>query len=70
MDFWASLEHDLRYKKELPLIEEIQDELRECAETIAVTDRKMMEIRDKIQKMIESRDEIEENLQSRIDGEK
>ena len=70
MDFWASLEHDLRYKKELPLIEEIQDELRECAETIAVTDRKMMEIRDKIQKMIESRDEIEESLQSRIDGEK
>ncbi len=69
MDFWASLEHDLRYKKELPLIEEIQDELRECAETIATTDLKMMEIRDKIQKMTESRSEIEEDLQRRIDGE-
>ena len=49
MDFWASLEHDLKYKKELPDMDEIHSQLKECAETIADTDRKMMEIRDKIE---------------------
>lgn len=49
MDFWASLEHDLKYKKELPDMDEIHAQLKECAETIADTDRKMMEIRDKIE---------------------
>ncbi len=49
MDFWASLEHDLRYKRELPVPEELQEELRECAETIALTDKRMMDIRDKIE---------------------
>ncbi len=57
MDFWASLEHDLRYKKDIPVIEEIQDELRECAETIAMTDNKMMEIRDKIENLQKRKDE-------------
>ena len=51
MDFWASLEHDLRYKKELLVTEELQEELRVCAETIAITDTKMMEIRDKIEEL-------------------
>ena len=49
MDFWASLEHDLRYKKELLVTEDLQEELRVCAETIAFTDNKMMEIRDQIE---------------------
>ena len=49
MDFWASLEHDLKYKKEIPDVDAIQQELKECAETIADTDRRMMEIRDKIE---------------------
>ena len=57
MDFWATLEHDLRYKKELPLVQEIQDELHECAEAIAMTDNKMMEIRDKIELFQKMRDE-------------
>lgn len=57
MDFWATLEHDLRYKKDLPLIQEIQDELHECAEAIAMTDNKMMEIRDKIEVYQKLRDE-------------
>ena len=57
MDFWATLEHDLRYKKDLPLIQEIQDELHECAEAIAMTDNKMMEIRDKIEGYQKLRDE-------------
>ena len=31
MDFWASLEHKIRYKKELPVNEEVENELYECA---------------------------------------
>jgi putative GTP pyrophosphokinase len=49
MDFWASLEHELKYKKEIPDVEEIQGMLKECADTISDTDRKMMEIRDMIE---------------------
>ena len=48
MDFWASLEHQLKYKHSIPNEEEIVAELTECAETIAATDRRMMEIRDRI----------------------
>ena len=44
MDFWASLEHELKYKHDI----ENENELRECAEVISNTDMKMLEIRDKI----------------------
>lgn len=44
MDFWASLEHELRYKTETKIPEGIRRELRHCAETIAMTDREMQEI--------------------------
>ncbi len=49
MDFWASLEHQLRYKKDLKDSKEIEKELMECAQTIADTDLRMMNIRDKIE---------------------
>jgi putative GTP pyrophosphokinase len=48
MDFWASLEHKIRYKKNLPDAEEIAAELLECANTIAATDQKMLAIREKM----------------------
>ena len=48
MDFWASLEHRMKYKQEVDNADEIIHELKECADTIAETDRKMMAIRDKI----------------------
>ena len=49
MDFWASLEHKVRYKKNIGgNAEEIADELRSCAEDISVLDRRMQEIRNKI----------------------
>ncbi|HZK32989.1 MAG TPA: GTP pyrophosphokinase family protein [Tissierellaceae bacterium] len=51
MDFWASLEHQLKYKKDLEDSKEIEEELRECAETIANTDLQMMNIRNKIESM-------------------
>lgn len=44
MDFWASLEHQMKYKKELDHSDEIAEELRNCAETIAKTDLRMQSI--------------------------
>lgn len=44
MDFWASLEHELRYKAQNPVSESIRQELRDCAEIIAQTDQRMQEI--------------------------
>ena len=48
MDFWASLEHRLKYKQDIENADAIIEELKQCADTIAATDAKMMEIRDKI----------------------
>ena len=48
MDFWASLEHQLKYKKNIEEEEKIINELKECATLISYTDIKMQEIRDKI----------------------
>lgn len=44
MDFWASLEHQLRYKSKGEIPQFIAKELKECAETIAETDLKMERI--------------------------
>lgn len=48
MDFWASLEHKLKYKKDMENAEEIVARLKACAESIEVLDYQMQEIRDKI----------------------
>lgn len=49
MDFWASLEHKVKYKKEITAnIEEISNELRLCADEISKLDLKMQDIRRKI----------------------
>jgi putative GTP pyrophosphokinase len=44
MDFWAALEHGIRYKSSDEVPPFIVDELRECADIIARTDDKMQEI--------------------------
>lgn len=49
MDFWASLDHQMKYKRDLDDAGEISEELKECAEIIAQTDRKMLSIRRKIE---------------------
>ena len=41
MDFWASLEHTIRYKKDLPINVEIETELKECADSSRAWDGKM-----------------------------
>ena len=50
MDFWASLEHKLRYKKDIDpkTAEELADELEACAKVSAELDEKMLHIRDRI----------------------
>ena len=49
MDFWASLEHKIRYKKELPVNEEVENELYECAIVSAELENRM----ERIQKLVD-----------------
>ena len=44
MDFWASLEHRLKYKRSEDIPQEIRERLRDCAERIAGIDREMQDI--------------------------
>ena len=48
MDFWASLEHQLKYKKDIDDAESIMYELRACADVINRTDYHMQSLRDRI----------------------
>lgn len=50
MDFWASLEHKLKYKKHIKKAESISDELFYCAELISQLDGRMQQIREKIER--------------------
>lgn len=54
MDFWASLEHKLRYKKNINLeeIERLEKDLIECSEISASLDKRMEEIRSRIEKRL------------------
>ncbi|MBS5885827.1 GTP pyrophosphokinase family protein [Clostridium sp.] len=54
MDFWASLEHKLRYKKNISLEEAeiISKELLECSEISATLDKRMEGIRNRIEKRL------------------
>ena len=45
MDFWASLEHQLRYKKDVAFTDEMAQELFECARLSAELDKRMGELR-------------------------
>lgn len=44
MDFWASLEHQLHYKKDYIMPANISQELKSCADTIADTDNRMQNL--------------------------
>lgn len=48
MDFWASLEHKLKYKRDVKDTDEIVRQLKSCADSIEQLDYQMQEIRDKI----------------------
>ena len=48
MDFWASVDHKLKYKKDIDNTEEIVRLLKACADSIEALDYQMQEIRNKI----------------------
>lgn len=52
MDFWASLEHKLRYKNNIDEseVELLERELIECSEISAALDKRMEEIRNRIER--------------------
>ena len=44
MNFWASTEHQLRYKKEREFTADMHKQLRRCADLMARADRKMQRL--------------------------
>ena len=50
MDFWASLEHQLRYKRANEFTEEMARELYECAQLSAALDNRMDHLRKSVHK--------------------
>lgn len=54
MDFWASLEHQLKYKQDIPDQQTIIAQLKSCADVIHATDKKMLDIRKRIEEMADT----------------
>lgn len=50
MDFWASLEHKIRYKFESEAPNNINEDLLECANIIASLDEKMLSLNNEIER--------------------
>ena len=59
MDFWATLEHQMKYKKEIKDGEKIIEELRQCAIVINKIDEKMLTLRKSIDEAEDMVDEFE-----------
>ena len=53
MDFWASLEHQMKYKREIPDQQHIVAQLKSCAEDIARVDMEMMDIRRRLEELVD-----------------
>ena len=58
MDFWATLEHKLKYKKNIPEseAEELAKELLECADISASLDARMEQIRKRVAEAVKDDD--------------
>lgn len=54
MDFWASLEHKIRYKFEGNAPQEIKDELVECASMVSDLDARMLSLNERIKVLEEA----------------
>lgn len=61
MDFWASLEHQIKYKKEIPDQENIVAKLKSCADDIARIDEEMMDIHRRLE-ATENQEKEEDSL--------
>ncbi|MCC2254990.1 GTP pyrophosphokinase family protein [Ruminococcus sp. CLA-AA-H200] len=59
MDFWASLEHQIKYKKHVDQAEDVIARLKECADEIAHVDQTMQEIRMEMDRIKEKPSDIE-----------
>lgn len=46
MEFWATLEHQLRYKKNWNHVENMQKQLKQCAELVTTADYEMQQLAD------------------------
>lgn len=63
MDFWASIEHKIRYKYDKEIPPHIQRELRECADIVKFLDRKMLALNNEVhQEEVEQNDDFEEMI--------
>ena len=51
MDFWASLEHRIKYKYDGIIPEDVQKELIQCAEIISQADKQMMHLHNKVKEV-------------------
>ena len=59
MDFWASVEHKMKYKREISNAEIIVEELRYSADLINQLDRRMLQIRERIERSEDIAEESE-----------
>ena len=59
MDFWASLEHKLRYKKSIPEEQSkyLAEEMMDCAQISSALDERMQKVRDVIMQAEEKEEE-------------
>ena len=48
MDFWASIEHKIRYKYEKDIPNHIQRELKECSDIVVYLDQKMLSLYEEV----------------------
>lgn len=61
MDWWASLEHKIRYKKGLPSIAEVEQELYECAQLGAELEARMENIQRRVDEYHTANEQQEED---------
>lgn len=62
MDFWATLEHGIRYKSTEEIPQSIVDELRECADVITDTDYRMQRIFRALRDVRDAADTVNEEI--------
>ena len=69
MNFWATIEHSLNYKYKQHIPKEIQEKLKEAADSAFNLDEQMLEIKDEIkdaQRLFEVKSDIITNIMNNI----
>ena len=69
MNFWATIEHSLNYKYKQHIPKQIQDKLKEAADSAFNLDEQMLEIKDEIkdaQRLFEVKSDIITNIMNNI----